>query len=179
MVWTITFGIMLRSLVYNKCCDLVLSHNYIFPFTEAYQSYAKSDGSFSVLPIRLFRVGWLLSDKNLNALKTSRYKTSPYLLEKNWSCQSQGLNPGPLACLSEMLTTTLSDLVMKLRNLGVYILHFSFYSTCNKNTFFYNGWHSISMVYKKLCYKILLLFYIDIFQFNFKHWYILLFAVQR
>ena len=79
MVWTITFGIMLRSLVYNKCCDLVLSHNYIFPFTEAYQSYAKSDGSFSVSPIRLFRVGWLLSDKNLNFLETSRCKSFPTL----------------------------------------------------------------------------------------------------
>ena len=152
-----------------------------------YQSYANSAGSFSVSPRRTW-ISWntfkyktfpsRLPDKNLNALKTSRYKTSPYLLEKNWSCLSRGLNPGPLACQSEMLTTTLSDLVMKLRNLGVYILHFSFCSTCNKNTFFYNGWHSISMVYKKLCYKILLLFYTDIFQFNFKHWYILLFSVQ-
>ena len=71
------------------------------------------------------------------------------------------MNPGPLACLSEMLTTTLSDLVMKLRNLGVYILHFSFCSTCNKNNFFYNGWHS-RMVCKKLCYKILLLLYFNL-----------------
>ena len=48
-----------------------------------YRTYAISAAGFAVSPRRLFRVGWLLSDKNLNALKTSRYKTSPYLLEKN------------------------------------------------------------------------------------------------
>ena len=55
-----------------------------------------------------FRVCWLLSDKNLNALKTSRYKTflcrlrlTPYFLAKSFDflkelpCQSGESNPRP------------------------------------------------------------------------------------
>ena len=61
---------------------------------------------------RFFRVGWLLSDKNLIALKTSRYKTSPYLLEKKIVGQSQGSNlrssdPELVALTTELLVLVL------------------------------------------------------------------------
>ena len=69
-------------------------------------------------------VCWLLSDKNLNALKTSRYKTSPYLLEKKWCCQSRESNPGPLACLPMMLPTELWRLLLWTREILKFIYYY-------------------------------------------------------
>ena len=68
-----------------------------------------------------FRFAWLLSDKNLNALKTSRYKTFPsrlamawrlnhlslYTLYKKNCCQRQGSNPGPSDPESDALPSEL------------------------------------------------------------------------
>ena len=64
-------------------------------------------------------------------------------------------------------------LVMELWNLEVYTLQFCFLQYMH---FFAMAGIQSVWFYKKLCYKTLLLFYIDIFQFSFKHWYIFHFA---
>ena len=90
----------------------------VFPFRREELEFLEiCTFKFKTFPSRL-------PDKNLNALKTSRYKTSPYLLEKKWCCQSRESNPGPLACLPMMLPTELWRLLLWTREILKFIYYY-------------------------------------------------------
>ena len=97
---------------------------------------------------------------------------------KEFPCRTGESNLRPTDPKSDALPTELSrHLLWSYEILKFIHYNFAFCSTCSTNAFFFAmaGIQSV-WFYKKLCYKTLLLFYIDIFQFSFKHWYIFHFA---
>ena len=93
---------------------LTLSQSYIYQVLQTIQMKLILFYAAGLLPVvcqfgrEFFRFAWLLSDKNLNALKTSRYKTFPsrlamawrlnlftsLLIRKKFSLPEPGIEPG-------------------------------------------------------------------------------------
>ena len=95
---------------------------------------------------------------------------------KEFPCRTGGSNLRSTGPKSDALPIELSrHLLWSWEILECIYYNFAFCSTCSANAFFFAmaGIQSV-WFYKKLCYKTLLLFYIDIFQFNFKHWHIII-----
>ena len=123
------------------------------------------------LTLRLFQV----SSINIKKFEKSERVSLP----------DRGIEPAIIWSIVVRSTNWATEaLNMNVGNLKVFILQFCFLQYMHCNCIFFQ-WFCIQSVwfYKKLCYKTLLLFYIHIFQFDFKHWYIqkysiLLLAVQ-